>query len=294
MVGFGRSLLVLVLTSSFPILALLCAQTGGAQTGDGETSATTGKVRLVPRPKAPTPFSVTPLAPVPPHTIRLIPADQMNQSDQLLASNDESSIAEHALTNGFDLSDGEWNYQQIECPAFPNHLFLRYTRNKGASDLTVFSASIPRGQEGRVRIIPIMKRSYSLFAPAPINALTISAFNHIRAEEGEGNSSNWVGNGLCYAALAGATPQLPSADPPRLGVPVPGLIAVLQTEVKGGAMIRFVDAAADPKPMEWTMTFEPKGKLVKATHSPAPMITPRAVPENSAVLEERPVPPAGR
>ena len=70
--------------------------------------------------------------------------------------------------------------------------------------MSVFSASVPRNGAGRVRIVPILKRGYSLFSPAPINALTISAFNHIRAEEGEAANSDWLGNALCYAALAGS------------------------------------------------------------------------------------------
>lgn len=268
----------------------LLAQSVDAQSADNDANATTGKIRLVPRPKAPVPFAVAQPDSAKAQTLRFIPADQMSQSDQLTASNAESSIAEHAELNGFDLTDGDWKYVQIECPAFPGHLFLRYTRNNGATDLTVFSASIPRGQEGRVRIVPILKRSYSLFAPAPINALTISAFNHIRAEEGENDSSAWVGNGLCYAALAGANPRLPAAPQIQPGQAFPAMDAVLYTEPAGGAVIRFVDAAPTPRPMEWSMTFNAKGKLVKATHAPASMITPHAVPENSAAIKERPVP----
>ena len=60
---------------------------------------------------------------------------------------------------------------------------------------------------------------------------------------------------------------------------------------KGGEVIRFADDAATPKPMEWTMTFSYKGKLIKATHFPAPMFTEKPVPENSAVLKITPVPP---
>ena len=121
-------------------------------------------------------------------------------------------------------SKGQWSYQQVVCPALPNHLFLQYTRNNGVGDVTMFTASIPRGGEGRVRIIPILRRGYSLFSPAPINALTISAFNHIRAEEPDGTSSNWLGNGLCYAALAGAHPRIAEAhQEPDIDRPAPHL-----------------------------------------------------------------------
>ncbi len=111
------------------------------------------------------------------------------------------------------MQQGTWNATQVVCPALPHHLFLRYTRNNGTGDVTVFTASIPRNGDGRVRIIPIQRRGYSLFSPAPINALTISAFNHIRAEEPDDQrAANWLGNGLCYAALAGGHPRMPDPD----------------------------------------------------------------------------------
>ena len=134
--------------------------------------------------------------------------DQMSRQDRDLAADAESAIGERAGFAGLEFNQGKWNYQQIVCPALPNHLFLQFTRNNGTGDVSVFSASIPRGGDGRVRIIPILRRGYSLFSPAPINALTISAFNHIRAEEHSDEPPDWLATGLCYAALAGAHPQV--------------------------------------------------------------------------------------
>src|ERR1035437_1701964 len=139
---------------------------------------------------------------------------QMSPQDRDLAADAESSIGERAGFAGLEFNQGKWNYQQVVCPVLPNHLFLQFTRNNGAGDASVFSASIPRGGDGRVRIIPILRRGYSLFSPAPINALTISAFNHIRAEEHPAKAPEWLATGLCYAALAGGAP--PSGAPAGL------------------------------------------------------------------------------
>ena len=221
------------------------------------------------------------------------PADQMTSQDKLLVANSESSIAEHAGFAGFELDQQKWNYQQIVCPALPDHLFLQYTRNNGEGDVTVFSASIPRDGEGRVRIVPILRRGYSLFSPAPINALTISAFNHIRAEESSTASSDWLGNGLCYAALAGAHPQIVSPDAvPGINKPIPALMAVLDVnlDAKNEEVIRFADASAIPRPMAWSMTFSRSGKLIKATHSPAPMTTIVPASEQPAATKSWKVP----
>ncbi|HXS76846.1 MAG TPA: hypothetical protein VN753_11760, partial [Terracidiphilus sp.] len=177
------------------------------------------------------------------------------------------------------------------------HLFLLYMRNNGAGDVSVFSASIPRDGEGRVRVIPISKRSYSLFSPAPINALTVTAFNHIRAEEGEQANADWLGNALCYAALAGEHSQiLPPEAEPAVHKPIPALTATMTVELTshGEEVIRFDDAAAHPHPMRWAMTFTRTGKLIKAAHGRADLITARPVPEKSAVLRTRQVAGTGQ
>jgi len=227
----------------------------------------------------------SPFAPDALNTARAVefrPEGAITQADKLIVANAESSIAEHAGRGGIDFSGSGWTYEQIVCPALPNHLFLQYKRAAETGSETMFSASIPRGAEGRVRIIPIRRRGYSLFSPAPVNALTISAFNHIRAEEPESQrTEGWLGNALCYAALAGARPQLPPADSEALpGHPAPALGAFLHVRNRDGEVIQFTDSAATPMPMIWTMTFTQKGRLVKAAHGPAPMTSARPVPKD--------------
>jgi hypothetical protein len=212
----------------------------------------------------------------------------MTAQDRADAANAEAAIGEKAGFMGLGYDQGKWTYRQVVCPALPDHLFLQYTRNNGVGDVSLFSASVPRGGEGRVRIIPIQMRGYSLFSPAPINALTISAFNHIRAEEravGEG-SADWLGTAPCYAALAGGHPQaahLPSAEVNAKDAGAPP--AVLEVEVNGAATLSFADVAAVPRPMEWTMIFDRRGTLLKARHAPADLVTVRKL--NPAPVDEK-------
>jgi hypothetical protein len=217
----------------------------------------------------------------------------MRPQDRDLAADAESSIRERAGFAGLEFSQdsdgGKWSYQQIVCPALPNHLLLQFTRNNGTGDISVFSASIPRGGDGRVRIIPILRRGYSLFSPAPINALTISAFNHIRAEEHPDQPPAWLETGLCYAALAGAHPLAGSpeeTDAKKMPVAPPGKLMI---PINGGAVISFTDLSAIPRPMEWTMTFNGKGKLLKATHSSALRSRETAVERTPAEVQGKPV-----
>ena len=55
----------------------------------------------------------------------------------------------------------------------------------------------------------------------------------------------------------------------------------------GGAVIEFTDAAAIPRPMQWTMTFNGRGKLLKATHSAAARMRDK-------VVERKPVEVQGK
>ncbi len=209
-------------------------------------------------------------------SIRFLESEQMSSSDRILAANAESTIREHAARFGYDLSKGNWTYQEVVCPVFPAHIFLQYRQDAGRGDVTEFSASIPRGAEGRVRIVPILKHSYSLFAPAPVNALSVAVFNHIREEESDKAATEWLGNALCYAALAGAHPQVPPLDAfEDAKGRTPSLTAQLFVSVSGQETIQFDDVASVPHPMEWTLLFNRRGQLVKVIRKPASMFTTR-------------------
>lgn len=253
--------------------------------------------RIVPDAVEPKPFSTVAIRQTPMYTVEFRAEDQISDQDRLVLADAESSIAEHAGFAGLEFSKNEWKYRQIVCPTFPNHLFVQYTRNNGAGDVSVFSASIPRNGNGRVRIVPILKRGYSLFSPAPINALTISAFNHIRSEDAGSANSDWLGNALCYAALAGARPEIltPGAEP-ALHRPIPSLNAAMDVEqqAKGIEVIRFDDAAARPHAMEWQMTFTHQGKLMKASHRPATMMSVKPVSQKPAAARTWAVPQGGQ
>ena len=276
------------------VLVLLCYSCVYLH-GQDESSAFSKHVKAVPEPAEPAPFSADAPGRDPIYKVEFRSSDELSKQDLLLVANSESSIVEHAGFAGMEYEQNNWTYHEIICPAFPNHLFLQYTRNNGSGDVSVFSASIPRNGEGRVRIVPILKHSYSLFSPAPINALTISAFNHIRAEEGEQANSDWLGNALCYAALAGGRPEIVATDAtPDRQKPIPSMTAQLNVQVQGRGedVIRFDESAAHPHPMEWTMIFTRKGRLMKATHKQADLLRAKPVSQHSPVLRTREIPDA--
>lgn len=204
--------------------------------------------------------------------------EEMNAADHSLVINAEGTIAERTrfADLDFDAAPGNpWAMQEAVCPALPRHIIVQFTRNRGKGDVSVFTAVIPRDPDGRIRIIPVEKRGYSLFSPAPVNAITISVFNRIRAEEKATVQPDWLTLGLCYASMAGARPKADLIATDTYSDPMPeGRPATLVMETNGTAKIIFVDMAALPVPMEWTMNFDKHGRLLKAVHHKAVILKP--------------------
>ncbi|MGP8268682.1 MAG: hypothetical protein ACLQLH_01330 [Terracidiphilus sp.] len=282
---FGLFRAVLAVASAAALCATLAAQTDAGE----DLSAAGLKVKQVPEAVQPVPYSSDSLTPFPVAPIEYRSYDRMTEKDRLQAADAEASIGEHAHYVGLEFNQGKWNYQQVVCPVFRNHIFLRFTHNNGIGDVSMFTASVPTNGEGRVRIIPIQMRGYSLWSPAPINALTISAFNHIRAEESD-QSRDWLQTGLCYAALAGGHPVAAKLNEDTNSLKFPAAMpAELTIPVHDGEEVSFTDVSARPKLMEWTMIFNRKGKLMKAKHTPLGLLKVSAVPPAEA-LPSTPVP----
>jgi len=263
-------------------IAVLCAP-AVAQTAR-EVSPNSPTAKEIHPVEMPVPFSLAPITGA--DSIEFRSADQMSQKDRDVEADAESSIGEHAGFEGLGFNQGKWSYEQVVCPALPNHMFLRFKRNNGTGDVSIFSVSIPRNSEGRVRVIPIQKRGYSLWSPAPINAITISAFNHIRAEEHYDAAPKWLGTALCYAALAGGHPQgafSPTAtEGQKVTVAMPAQLAILN---RREVFLSFADTSATPRPMQWTMVFDTKGKLLKAGHKPAGLIPEKVIHPTPVVVK---------
>jgi len=246
---------------------------------DNQDSSTLANAKPVPPMRQPAPFPIDSPQESMGLTIEVRTPDQMTEKDRLLEADAESSIAERAGFADLEFNAGKWSYQQLVCPNFPNHLFLRFTRDNGEHDQSVFSVSIPRNGEGHVRVIPILRRSYSLFSPAPINEITIAAFNHIRNEEKAESASSWVGTALCYAALAGANPVAVTQTDASLPGGFPAASApILDVSPEGGEVIYLGDESAKPKPVTWSLTFNKSGRLLNVKRPVDPDRQPKLVP----------------
>ncbi len=227
-----------------------------------------------------TPFSVDPKLSPNAKLIEFHAESEMTQPDRDLAASAQASVRKDAALAGIEFGAGKWTYEQLVCQALPGHLFLLYRGDNGAGDVTIFSAAISRAGNDRVRIIPVRRRGFSLFSPAPVNALTIAAFNRIRMSEPANPDADWLAVALCYAALTGAHPMTSpvqdKSQEPSLTFSFP---PTLEVGVDGESTVRFVDGSGQRQPMEWALTFNGKGQLLKVINSAVPAYPVKAVPQ---------------
>jgi hypothetical protein len=211
--------------------------------------------------------------------------EAMTAADRTLVEANETEIARRAELLGFRLDatgseargDGGWGYEQAVCPVFPEHVVLEYSRMNGAGDVSLFSAVIPRG-EGHVRVIPARRRSYSLFTPAPSNALTLNDFNHIVKEEPAGLSPDWLTLGLCYSALAsGHVRAALQAVRPEDEVYPLFLPAIVRVSKKGGA-----------EAMKWELKFAQNGRLLKVRYKDSKGLAEKPVVQTATEVPGKP------
>ncbi len=215
--------------------------------------------------------------------------EAMTAADRELAASAQVEIERRAGLQGFrgiggagqaemePSKDGGWGFEQAVCPVFPEHLILEYSRINGSGDVSLFAAVVPRG-EGHVRVIPVRRRSYSLWTPASSNALTLNDFNYMVKEGGSGVSPDWLTLSLCYAALAGGHVRaaLVAGKPADEVYPLLAP-AKLSVSRKGGAAVYFADSTHAVKPMEWELLFAQSGRLLKVKHVGAPELVERPV-----------------
>jgi len=241
--------------------------------------------KRVPEAKNLTPFSINASASGIAQFIVYRPLDQMSQSDRDLAAKTLPAIRDAAAFAGIEFEKEKWRYRQLDCQALPGHLFLLFAGDGDDSGASLFSAAIPRAGKGRVRVIPVERRGFTLFSPAPVNALAMAAFNRIRAQEPAAPPPDWLSTSLCYAALTEPRAEVsassrPSADAnpapeANLGLAFP---PTLEVGVDGGSTVRFVNVAEPRQPMQWALTFDPRGQLIKVEHLPTPSYATTIVP----------------
>lgn len=220
-------------------------------------------------------------------TLSYVSVDQLGTSDRALLQSRLPRIVALAQEQGFDFQGQEqdgassgWVARQAVCSALPDHMIVSYVRAAGTHSEASFTVAIPRTGNGRIHLVPVERKGFTLYTPSRRNRLTIVIFNDLLKDDARAVRSDWLGLGVCYAALAGdrvqAVTTLRPSSPP--GIPQPTYTtASLSLSWKQPPAITFVGLPpGGSTPRQWTLIFTPAGSLHKVliSHAHPLAITP--------------------
>lgn len=195
-------------------------------------------------------------------------AAEMTPKDKSLVEKKRREIAREADFFGYDLSSGNWDYDQVVCPDMPGELVLHYRSRSRTGAESLFTAVVPRGP-GRVFVVPVLFRNATPFHSAVGSERSLSVFNQAVPEEiGEQAaqaSGKWLELGMCYAAMVGAEPQVPQQpDTPTALVHAP--VPTLQVSADHHSReIIFSDRNNPGQYMVWSIGMTDQGRVTAAT-----------------------------
>jgi hypothetical protein len=223
----------------------------------------------------PVPIGTTPLAAAPSviGLEHLEPA-QMSAADNELVSNLSPELSRQAALANFDISNSDWHYQQIVCPAFPDYVFLAFTHGPDPNGSSRFAAMLPRDSAG-VRIVSIYAHGLLPFDVSWNRPGTFEVFNGIlRHERGQlplSKAPNWLLISMCYAELSGYPVQvlasLPNPEPTLDILRLDGNRPQLWIGADQSADVTFSDVSRPSTTSNWSLHFDRHGQITSAGRS---------------------------
>lgn len=197
-----------------------------------------------------------------------IPAAEMAPRDQSLVNQKAKEIAREADFFGYDLSAGKWSYDQVLCPDMPDSLILHYRSQARDGAESIFTAVVPRGT-GRVFVVPVLFRNAIPFHAAAGSERSMTVFNQAVpaeiAHEAAQDKGRWLQLGMCYAAVAGAEPQVPErADTETALVRAPVPTLRISADNRSREII-FSDRNSPEQYMVWDVTMNDQGRVIAAS-----------------------------
>ena len=233
--------------------------------------------------------------------------DAMDSADRDLLRARHKEIVNEAQFYGYDITTGNWIYDQAVCPALPNTVLLHYLNKFPDGSESLFTALVPRNA-GRVRVVPVLYRNASPYIPAVKNPRNFLTFNALVPEEiakkDSGPDGKWLSLGVCYAEVVGARPNVPdqpSLDIATIRAPVATYRYDVATQQR---QIMFSDRDAAHVYTIWTISINENGRVTGASNEdyatyvahivrpPVPQGTIIAAPPPSAITPAAPEPPS--
>jgi hypothetical protein len=199
---------------------------------------------------------------------------QMSSADYEVVSSLSAELSKQAALANFDISKPAWHYQQIQCPAFPDYVFLAFSHGADESGSSRFGAILPRN-DSRVRILTTYAHGLRPFEASWNRPGTFEVFNGmLRDERGKTPLSfapNWLMISVCYAELSGYPVQVLKTLPnPDLTMDLLRLDANQPQMMIGpdqSADVTFSDVSRPTVTTNWRLHFDRDGQITSASQS---------------------------
>jgi hypothetical protein len=231
----------------------------------------------------------------------------MDSADRDLLRARQKELINEAQFYGYDITTGNWTYDQAVCPQLPNTVLLHYLNKFPDGSESLFTALLPRNV-GRIRIVPVLYRNASPFTPAVKNPQNFVIFNTlVPAEIARKDSSldgRWLSLGVCYAEVVGGRPNVPnepSLDVATIKAPLATFRIDTTTRQR---QVQFSDRDAAKVYTIWTISLNQNGRVTAAVNEdyatyvarilqpPPPTSTTMPLPPPSNVTPAAPEPPS--
>jgi hypothetical protein len=201
-------------------------------------------------------------------SLKDLSATQMSPEDTSLVDKKQREIEREAEFFGYELGSGSWTHDQVMCPDMPEYLILHYRSRSQVGVESLFTAIVPR-EPGRVMVVPVLFRNATPFHAAAGSQRSMTVFNQAVpkeiAEKAVQEDGPWLRLGMCYAAIAGAEPQVPermNTDIALARAPVPTLRMGTNN---GSREILFSDRNDPGQYMVWSITLTNHGRVTAAS-----------------------------
>jgi hypothetical protein len=225
--------------------------------------------------------------------VQVISAGQMSAQDAEVVAAHRKAIASAAELNGYDITSGSWIENQVICPDAPRHVIMHYLKISPDGALSLFTAAVPRSDEGseqlRVRIVPVLYHgapAFHVFGSSPSQRELMNEVISTKSLTGpQGPDKNWTTLAFCYAALAGAEPTSKSVTAPEEVIPM--LELDLDKKVRE---MRFSVLGPDHLLQDWKIVFDHQAQVKEIFLSAKPVAAPQvlAAPRRA---QGKPIPP---
>jgi hypothetical protein len=220
--------------------------------------------------------------------------DAMDTADRDLLRTRQKELIGEAQFYGYDITTGDWTYDQAVCPQLPNTVLLHYLKKFPDGSESLFTALVPR-DAGRIRIVPVLYRNASPFTPAVKNPQNFDIFNMLVpleiARKDSSLDGKWLSLGVCYAEVVGGRPNVhnePSLDAATIKAPLATFRIDTTTRQR---QVQFSDRDAAKVYTIWTISLNEKGRVTAAANEDYATYVARIVQPAQPTSTTTPLPP---